>query len=231
MFLQPYFPVSWHSLMKEEFSKKYFLDLEQFLLQEKNSSTEFFPPEHLIFQALKATSPSRVKVVILGQDPYHGQGQAEGLSFSVPNKIKRPPSLGNIFKELASDLDVGALSFENNSLLSWAGQGVLLLNSVLTVKKSLPASHAGRGWESFTDALIDKLNKTANNIVFILWGTYAQKKAEHLDGKKHLVLCSSHPSPFSAHRGFLGSKVFSKTNVYLVNCNKQPINWLSVLEA
>lgn len=214
--------------MKEELSNPYFLDLENFLSQQNQEAKNFYPSQSLIFQALLSVPPYKVKVVILGQDPYHGPGQAEGLSFSVPDCVKRPPSLGNIFKELSSDLNTSLQSLEKNSLLSWAHQGVFLLNSVLTVKQGCPASHAGQGWEVFTDAVINKLNSEYNNLVFILWGAYAQKKANFINTQKHLVLYSSHPSPFSAHRGFLGSKVFSKTNTYLVQKNKTPINWLSI---
>lgn len=230
MLLSSYIPSSWHNLVKEELLKSYFLDLEKFLSQQSPKKA-FYPPQSLVFQAFLAVPPHEVKVVILGQDPYHGFGQAEGLSFSVPNAVKRPPSLRNIFKELSFDLNTSLQDLEKNSLLSWAHQGVFLLNSVLTVKPGCPASHANQGWEVFTDAIINKLNNEYNHLVFILWGAYAQKKANYINKKKHLVLCSSHPSPFSAHRGFLGSKVFSKTNTYLVQKNKKPINWLSIKEA
>lgn len=228
MFLSSHLPLSWQNLMKKELSNPYFLDLENFLTQQNQEGKIFYPSQSLIFQALLTVPPHKAKVVILGQDPYHGIGQAEGLSFSVPNNIKRPPSLRNIFKELSSDLNTSLPNLEKNSLLSWAHQGVFLLNSVLTVGSGCPASHAGKGWEIFTDTIINKLNSKNNNLVFILWGAYAQKKADFINTKKHLVLHSSHPSPFSAHRGFLGSKVFSKTNTYLVKKNKTPINWLSV---
>ncbi|MBE8221183.1 MAG: uracil-DNA glycosylase [Bdellovibrionales bacterium] len=228
MFLSSNFPLSWHKLMKKELLDSYFLNLENFLSKQKKSNKDFYPPQSLIFKALLEVPPNKVKVIILGQDPYHGPGQAEGLSFSVPNGIKRPPSLRNIFKELSSDTGAPFKSLENNSLLSWTNQGVFLLNSVLTVSHGSPASHSGIGWEQFTDAVINKLNDEYANLVFILWGAYAQKKANFIDTKKHLVLYSSHPSPFSAHRGFLGSKVFSKTNSYLIKKNKTPINWLSV---
>ncbi len=214
--------------MREELSKDYFLQLETFLSQQSQKPEPFYPAVPLIFRALSAVSPHKVKVVILGQDPYHGPEQAEGLSFSVPNNIQRPPSLKNIFKELSTDLNTSLQNLEKNSLLPWAHQGVLLLNSVLTVKKGCPASHADKGWETFTTAIINKLNDQYDNLVFILWGAYAQKKAQCIDKKKHLVLCSAHPSPLSAYRGFFGSKVFSKTSTYLVQKNKTPVNWLSV---
>lgn len=223
MFLSSYFPKTWQTFIGDELLKTYFLNLENFLQNEKKN---MYPEPQFIFKALSVTEPKKIKVVILGQDPYHGNGQAEGLSFSVPNQIKRPPSLQNIFKELSSDLNVSIKNLKNNSLLPWAKQGVFLLNSVLTVKKSCPASHAGKGWEIFTEALISRLNTKCDNLVFILWGNYAKKKLNCIDKNKHLVLSSAHPSPFSAHKGFFGSKVFSKTNTYLIKKNKNPIDWL-----
>ncbi|MCF9045319.1 uracil-DNA glycosylase [Acinetobacter nectaris] len=198
--------------------------LRQFLLEEKKAETVVYPPSHLIFNALNLTALNNVKVVILGQDPYHGPNQAHGLSFSVQKGIAIPPSLRNIFHELNTDL--GVKPSIHGDLTSWANQGVLLLNSVLTVAAGQPTSHQKQGWEDFTDYIIDVLNETKENIVFILWGAYAQRKGQCILRDKHLVLTAAHPSPLAANRGgFFGCKVFSKTNSYLEKNNMQPICW------
>ena len=182
-----------------------------------------FPKNELVFYAFNKTPLSKVKVVILGQDPYHGKNQAHGLSFSVPNGIKNPPSLRNIFKELNSDLKIPIS--ENGDLTSWAKQGVLLLNACLTVREKEAGSHQKIGWENFTNVVISKLSEEKEGVVFLLWGAFAQKKAYLIDSEKHYILQTSHPSPFSAYRGFLGCKCFSKTNVILTKNNQKPINW------
>jgi len=182
-----------------------------------------FPKNELVFYAFNKTPLSKVKVVILGQDPYHGKNQAHGLSFSVPNGIKNPPSLRNIFKELNSDLKIPIS--ENGDLTSWARQGVLLLNATLTVREKEAGSHQKMGWENFTNAVISKLSAEKEGVVFLLWGAFAQKKAALIDSEKHYVLETTHPSPFSAYRGFLGSNPFSKTNEILTKNNQQPIDW------
>jgi len=182
-----------------------------------------FPKNELVFYAFNKTPLSKVKVVILGQDPYHGGNQAHGLSFSVPNGIKNPPSLRNIFKELNSDLKIPIS--ENGDLTSWARQGVLLLNATLTVREKEAGSHQKMGWENFTNALISKLSAEKEGVVFLLWGAFAQKKAALIDSEKHYVLETTHPSPFSAYRGFLGCKHFSKTNEILTKNNQKPIDW------
>ncbi len=213
---------SWFELLEGEFEQQYFLKLLQFL------QTEFeweiiFPPKKYIFEAFNRTVFSDVKVVILGQDPYHGLGQAHGLSFSVPGSIKTPPSLRNIFKELNADLGKGIPLY--NDLTPWTKEGVLLLNATLTVRAKTPGSHQKRGWEEFTDAVIQKLSNEKEGLVFILWGSYAQNKGSVIDTEKHFVINSAHPSPFSAHRGFLGSKPFSKTNAYLRGQGLKEIDW------
>ena len=182
-----------------------------------------FPKNELVFYAFNKTPLSKVKVVILGQDPYHGKNQAHGLSFSVPNGIKNPPSLRNIFKELNSDLKIPIS--ENGDLTSWARQGILLLNATLTVREKEAGSHQKMGWENFTNAVISKLSTEKEGVVFLLWGAFAQKKAYLIDSEKHYIIETSHPSPFSAYRGFLGCKCFSKTNVILTKNNQKPINW------
>ena len=182
-----------------------------------------FPKNELVFYAFNKTPLSKVKVVILGQDPYHGKNQAHGLSFSVPNGIKTPPSLRNIFKELSSDLKIPIS--EIGDLTSWASQGVLLLNATLTVREKEAGSHHKIGWEDFTNSVISKLSAEKEGLVFLLWGAFAQKKADLIDSKKHYVLKTSHPSPFSAYRGFLGCKHFSKTNEILTKNNHKPIDW------
>jgi uracil-DNA glycosylase len=216
---------SWHKELKEEFDKSYVKDLKSFLEKEKNQAT-VYPPESLVFNAFLQTPFASVKVVIVGQDPYHGMGQAHGLSFSVQEGITFPPSLKNIFKELESD--VGVIAPKNGCLLNWAKQGVLLLNAVLTVRAKEPASHAKMGWELFTDAVITRLFKREDPIVFLLWGKYAQDKYHNIiQGNKgpHEVLMAPHPSPYSASSGFFGCKHFSKANAFLQRCGKTPINW------
>lgn len=198
--------------------------LKNFLIEEKKADKVIYPPNHLIFNALNTTPLAQVKVVILGQDPYHGPNQAHGLSFSVQKGIALPPSLRNIYHELYSDLDITVP--KHGDLTRWAEQGVLLLNAVLTVEAGQPTSHQKRGWEDFTDHVIDVLNEQREHIVFILWGAYAQRKGQRIDQNKHLVLKAAHPSPLSANRGgFFGCKVFSKTNNYLKQHGIEPIDW------
>lgn len=214
---------TWKEQLKDEFKKDSFLQLKEFLEQEKMQH-EIYPPSDKIFEAFKRTPFDKVKVVILGQDPYHGAGQAHGLSFSVPEGNKTPPSLRNIFKEISSDLSVPVPV--NTCLDHWADQGVLLLNATLTVRAKTAGSHQKQGWEEFTDAVIQKLSSQKEGLVFILWGSYAQKKGEVIDASKHLVIESTHPSPFSAYRGFLGSKPFSTANSYLKSKGKKEIDWV-----
>ena len=199
-------------------------DLRAFLKSEIQAEKVIYPANHLIFNALNTTKLPDVKVVILGQDPYHGPNQAHGLSFSVQKGVALPPSLRNIFHELSTDL--GIEKPQHGNLTAWAEQGVLLLNAVLTVEQGQPASHQKRGWEDFTDQVIDVLNEHCEHVVFILWGAYAQRKGQRIDESKHLVLKAAHPSPLSANRGgFFGCKVFSKTNNYLKQNGIEPINW------
>ncbi len=214
----------WKERLHSEFGQEYMKNLKSFLVSEKKKNKLIYPASDLIFNAFDTTPFDQVKVVILGQDPYHGPGQAHGLSFSVPKGVPQPPSLVNIFKELKSDLGI-SVEKTNGNLKGWAEQGVLLLNAVLTVEEGLAASHQGKGWELFTDAAIRALNQERKNLVFILWGSYAQKKAAFVDTQKHYILKSVHPSPLSSHRGFFGSKPFSKTNEYLLSKNIQPIDW------
>ncbi|MBO3659900.1 MULTISPECIES: uracil-DNA glycosylase [Acinetobacter] len=198
--------------------------LKTFLIEEKKADKVIYPPNHLIFNALNTTPLDRVKVVIIGQDPYHGPNQAHGLSFSVQKGVALPPSLRNIFHELHNDL--GVKIPKHGDLTHWAEQGVLLLNAVLTVEAAQPTSHQKRGWEEFTDHVIDVLNEQREHIVFILWGAYAQRKGQRIDQNKHLILKAAHPSPLSANRGgFFGCKVFSKTNNYLKQHGIEPIDW------
>lgn len=213
---------SWKEVLKEEFEKIYFQNLANFVKNEYQSHP-VYPPGKQIFSAFDHTPFDEVKVVIIGQDPYHGAGQAHGLSFSVPEGIKQPPSLKNIFKELESDLGISPVLSGN--LERWANQGVLLLNATLTVRASQAGSHQNRGWEEFTDAAIRKLSEEKEHLVFILWGAYAQKKGSIIDTSKHHIIRSPHPSPFSAHSGFFGSKPFSKTNIYLKSVGKKEISW------
>lgn len=214
---------SWRSSLFEVLQSSEMKNLFQFLEAEKVAGKIIYPEPSEYFASLNATSFENVKVVILGQDPYHGPRQAHGLSFSVRKEIAPPPSLVNIFKELESDLGVKRPS--SGDLSAWAEQGVLLLNSVLTVEASKAGSHQGRGWELFTDRVIQELNSRRENLVFILWGAYAQKKAAFVDRGKHLVLVGSHPSPLSSYRGFFGSKPFSKTNEWLQAKGLRPIRW------
>ena len=213
----------WLEQLEGEFQQPYMQALGEFLRDQKTTGKTIYPSGGNIFRALDSTPLSQVKVVILGQDPYHGPGQAHGLSFSVPNGIKPPPSLKNIYKELSSDL--GCDIPEHGNLQQWADQGVLLLNSVLTVEKGLAASHQGKGWERFTDALVKILNQQTEQTVFMLWGSYAQKKGQIIDRTRHKVLTSVHPSPLSAHRGFLGCRHFSNANAYLEQVGKSRIDW------
>jgi len=212
----------WAPYLKEEKNKDYFDSLLSFL--NSRVDCEIFPPRGTWFKAFEYSSFSSTRVVILGQDPYHGEGQAEGLSFSVPKGMSIPPSLRNIYKELDQD-DVDFTNPGHGHLENWAKQGVLLLNSVLTVEKNSPASHSNQGWEAFTDYVIKLLNEKKSNLVFLLWGAYANKKSELIDTKKHLILSAAHPSPFSAHKGFFGCKHFSKTNNYLKSSNQELIDW------
>jgi uracil-DNA glycosylase len=214
---------SWLAELADEFDQAYMQNLRAFLQQEKAAHKQIFPPGHLIFDALNRTPLGQVKVIILGQDPYHGPRQAHGLCFSVLHGVPIPPSLMNIYKELAAD--IGITPAQHGCLTYWAEQGVLLLNSVLTVEQALAASHQGKGWEHFTDKVISILNEKKSGLVFLLWGSYAQKKGQFIDRNKHLVLQSPHPSPLSAHRGFLGNKHFSQTNAYLKKHGKQIIDW------
>ncbi len=213
---------SWKVQLEEEFSKPYFANLTEFVRGEYRTKT-IFPPAKLIFNAFDHTSFDQVKVVILGQDPYHGVGQAHGLSFSVNDGVRTPPSLINMYKEINRDL--GTAIPQSGNLTRWAEQGVLLLNATLTVVAHTAGSHQGKGWETFTDAAIKKLADERENLVFLLWGAYAQKKAVLIDEKKHLILKTVHPSPLSAHRGFIGCGHFSKANEYLVSKGLEPIVW------
>lgn len=212
----------WLNLLKNEFKKEYFINLKRFILQEKQK-TAIYPPGGEIFNAFELCPWDRVRVVVLGQDPYHGENQAHGLCFSVNKGIRFPPSLKNIFKELESDLNI--LPPESGNLENWAKQGVLLLNATLTVSKGQPGSHFNQGWEIFTDAVVDILNNNKQGLVFLLWGRHAQKKGAVIDEKKHFVLKAPHPSPFSAHNGFFGCKHFSRTNEYLLKQGREPIDW------
>ena len=212
----------WDELLSVEFEKDYMKDLLSFIKKEYKTKT-IYPPQNKVFNALRYTDFDNVKVVIIGQDPYHGPNQAEGLSFSVSNEVLKPPSLKNIFKELESDLKIPFP--EHNSLIPWTKEGVLLLNAVLTVEENKPTSHANIGWERFTDEIIKIINNKKDPVVFILWGNYAKKKKELITNKKHLIIESAHPSPFSAHHGFFGSKPFSKTNKFLKENNIKEINW------
>ena len=217
-----HFKSGWSDYLNPEKDKHYFKALDSYLKSKKNLN--IYPPKDSWFKALEYSSFDKTKVIILGQDPYHQEGQAEGLSFSVPKGVVIPPSLRNIFKELQSD-DVSFSKPEHGNLVSWANQGVLLLNSVLTVEQNSPASHANKGWENFTDKVIQILSSNKNNLVFILWGAYANKKSELIDSSKHLILSAPHPSPFSAYKGFFGSRHFSKTNNYLELTNQEAIDW------
>ena len=214
---------SWKALLLDEFKQPYMTTLREFLIAQKKAGKTLYPKGSEIFNAFNTTDVASLKVVILGQDPYHGENQAHGLCFSVKPGIAIPPSLLNIYKEIHADLAINRPV--HGYLNSWAEQGVLLLNSVLTVEAHLAASHQGQGWERFTDAVIDKLNTHHEHLVFMLWGSYAQKKGQYINSEKHLVLKAPHPSPLSAHRGFLGCKHFSKANDYLRSVGKQAVNW------
>ena len=214
---------SWKRALSAEFSSDYMTALRTFLVAEREAGKRIFPKGAEYFRALDLTPLDQVKVVILGQDPYHGAGQAHGLCFSVQPGVRIPPSLVNIYKEMQSDL--GIPPARHGFLESWAKQGVLLLNSVLTVEEARAASHQGQGWERFTDAVIRIVNERCEHVVFILWGSYAQRKAAFVDTARHLVLKSVHPSPLSAHNGFFGSKPFSKANEWLVKQGRDPVNW------
>lgn len=215
-------PESWREVLRNETSQPYFADLSEFVLRERKAVT-VFPSEREVFAALQLTPPGAVRVVIVGQDPYHGAGQAHGLSFSVQHGTRIPPSLRNIYAELHSDLDIPLPSHGN--LEAWAKQGVLLLNSTLTVREGEAGSHAGHGWETFTDAIISYLGLRQEHIVFVLWGAHAGRKTS-LINQHHTVITSVHPSPLSAHRGFFGSRPFSQANRALANHNQAEINWV-----
>jgi uracil-DNA glycosylase len=214
---------SWQAIIGDELTKPYMQALREFLKQEKAAGKTIYPPSPLIFNAFNHTPFEQVRVVIIGQDPYHGVGQAHGLSFSVPDGIAPPPSLINIFKEISSDL--GITMSGKGDLTSWANQGVLLLNATLTVTQAQAGSHQGLGWETFTDAAINALNTQRKGLVFVLWGSYAQKKCALINEKNHLVLKSVHPSPLSAYRGFFGNHQFSRINQHLIQHGEKPIDW------
>ena len=215
---------SWLEHLKEEFQKDYMLTLKKKLLELKNKKIIFYPQGDKIFNAFNLTPLNNVKVVILGQDPYHGPNQAHGLCFSVPQSVKPPPSLVNIFKELESDTGKKR-NYHDGNLEHWARQGVFLLNTTLTVEKSKPLSHRDYGWSEFTDRVISLISDKLENIVFILWGSFAQSKKQLIDSGSHLILTAPHPSPLSAHRGFFGSKPFSKTNNFLHSKQIDMVNW------
>lgn len=213
----------WRAALEAEFHAPYMAELRAFLHGEKAGRKTIFPHSSCWFRALELTPIEQVRVVILGQDPYHGDGQAHGLSFSVPPGQRIPPSLANIYKELATDLHIAPA--RHGCLETWARQGVLLLNAVLTVERGKPASHQGRGWERFTDAVVRAADRQLHPIVFILWGAHAQKKAAFVDQTRHLVIRSAHPSPLSAHNGFFGSRPFSRANEFLAAHGREPVDW------
>lgn len=212
---------NWDIILKDEYEKEYFKNLLNYINEEYNNKT-VYPLKENIFKALEYTDYNDIKVVILGQDPYHGEGEAQGLSFSIPNNIKITPSLRNIFKELKNDLNIERT---NTDLSDWAKQGILLLNAILTVCKDTPLSHKDKGWETFTDEIIKKINEREEPVVFILWGNYARSKKKLITNKNHYIIESAHPSPLSASRGFFDSKPFSKTNNILISINKESIRW------
>ncbi len=220
--IDPKIEASWKAILLDESNKDYFKKLKEFLVQEKQQHI-IYPSGKEIFNAFNYTPFEKVKVVILGQDPYHGKGQAHGLSFSVPVGIKPPPSLKNIFKELKVDLDIPIA--KSGNLTSWAKQGVLLLNTTLTVRAKQAGSHQNKGWENFTDAVISNLSANKEALIFLLWGRFAQTKASLIDSKKHHILTAAHPSPFSAYSGFFGCKHFSKTNEILNKNGLETIDW------
>jgi uracil-DNA glycosylase len=215
---------SWKEVLKDEFSKPYFQQVVTFLKTERAAGKIIYPPGPLIFNAFNQTPFSKLKVVLIGQDPYHGNGQAHGLSFSVPNGVNPPPSLLNIFKEIRSDIGL-AMPKEYGNLTRWAEQGVLLLNAALTVRANEPFSHAKAGWAEFTDAVIKKISDEKKGVIFLLWGRFAQEKQVLIDETAHFVLKAAHPSPFSADKGFFGCKHFSRTNDLLVQQGLSPIDW------
>jgi uracil-DNA glycosylase len=215
---------SWKKLLAQEFGKPYFTILTETLRSEKASGKIIYPPGNLIFNAFNRTPFEKVKVVLLGQDPYHGPGQAHGLCFSVQAGIKTPPSLMNMYKEMRSDLGI-VVNTEHGDLTRWADQGVLMLNASLTVRANEPNSHSNIGWADFTDAVIRKLSESQKGLVFLLWGRFAQEKRTLIDGTKHHLLTAAHPSPFSADKGFFGCRHFSKTNEILIREGKDPIDW------
>ena len=215
---------SWKEVLKNEFTKPYFLEIVTFLKIEKNAGKIIYPPGPLIFNAFNQTPFNKVRVVIIGQDPYHNPGQAHGLSFSVPNGIKPPPSLVNIYKEIQKDVGIPMPAGYGN-LTNWAQQGVLLLNAILTVRANEPASHSKIGWMNFTDTVISKISDEKKGVIFLLWGKFAQEKQLLIDETKHFVLKAAHPSPFSADKGFFGCKHFSKANELLTDQGLPPINW------
>jgi len=219
---------SWLTHLKGEFSQTYMAELEEFLNQELGAGKTIYPQKNDIFSAFTHTPFDKVKVVIIGQDPYHGEGQAHGMCFSVKPGVKVPPSLRNMYKELHSD--IGLEIPEHGFLESWADQGVLLLNNVLTVEHSKAGSHHKKGWEKFTDKVIESLNEKNEDLVFLLWGAPAQKKAKKVNGEKHLILKSPHPSPLSSYRGFFGCEHFSKCNEYLIEKGMKPIDWQVPIE-
>ncbi len=214
---------SWQATIGQAFEQSYMQELRSFLAAQKAAGKTIYPPGSLIFNAFNHTPFDQVRVVIIGQDPYHGPDQAHGLCFSVPEGVKQPPSLVNIFKELNADIGVSAS--QSGDLTAWADQGVLLLNATLTVEAAKAGSHQNKGWEAFTDTAIQALNDQREGLAFVLWGSYAQKKGAIIDTNKHLVIKSPHPSPLSAHRGFFGSKPFSQINAYLTQQGQTPINW------
>lgn len=215
---------SWLAVLKDEFEKDYMKELKQFLIDEKKKGNQVYPKSDDVFNAFSLTPFNEVKVVIIGQDPYHGQNQAHGLSFSVQKGVRNPPSLQNIFKELATDIE-GFITPNHGDLSNWAKQGILLLNASLTVNEGQPGSHQDKGWEHFTNEVIKTISNKKENIVFILWGKFAQLKEGLIDASKHYIIKSPHPSPFSAYTGFFGSKPFSKTNEILKSLGKEEINW------
>jgi uracil-DNA glycosylase len=217
-----YLPPSWQPILAQETNQAYFISLQAFLEQERAKQT-VYPPEQDVFNALHLTPYQSVKVLLLGQDPYHDEGQAHGLAFSVRPGVKPPPSLVNMFKELQADL--GCTIPKHGCLQSWASQGVLLLNTVLTVRAHQPASHQRKGWETFTDSIIRALNQRAEPVVFVLWGNHAKKKLSLIDGQRHPVISGVHPSPLSAHNGFFGSRPYSQINACLEKLGQSPINW------
>ncbi len=220
--INPVIEEKWREILWKEFQSPYFSELKEFLVEEKKQST-IFPPGNLMFNAFQHTPFDHVKAVVLGQDPYHGSGQAHGLCFSVPPGIPKPPSLVNIFKELHADLGIPVP--EHGNLEKWADQGVLLLNATLSVRAGQAGSHQNRGWETFTNRVIEQISTHKSGVVFLLWGRYAQAKVSLIDGQKHLILKAAHPSPFSAYNGFFGCQHFSKTNEYLEQHGINGIDW------